>query len=196
VVCFAFQATWLPKLPGQRFRRMEMFLEGVISKSRYRKVPKNTILLEEGETCKTFVHMRKGIIRHFFTDQNGDDISKNFITAPGDFFYSISSFLTQTPSSVMCESLSEVEIFELKYEDFQELLRNSEFQSFWSDTLSKFIIKKENKEISLLKDSALHRYENFLKDFPGLLNEIPHYYIASYLSINPETLSRIRKQIS
>ena len=96
----------------------------------------------------------------------------------------------------MCESLSEVEIFELKYEDFQELLRNSEFQSFWSDTLSKFIIKKENKEISLLKDSALHRYENFLKDFPGLLNEIPHYYIASYLSINPETLSRIRKQIS
>ena len=76
------------------------------------------------------------------------------------------------------------------------MMRNLDFLNFWNNMLSSFILKKEKKEIALLRDSATQRYLQFLENFPGVLNEIPHYYIASYLSISPETLSRIRKSIS
>jgi CRP-like cAMP-binding protein len=175
---------------------MDKLIEKIISSSKHRKIPKDTLLLQEGVTCDCFVYIKSGIVRHFFNDQKGNEITKNFIEAPACFLYSVSSFLSQTPSRIMCEALSDVELFEVNHNDFFELLNDSEFLTYWNTLLSKFVIKKEMKEISMLKDSALQRYENFLKDFPGLLNRIPHYFIASYLSISPETLSRIRKQIS
>jgi len=142
------------------------------------------------------VFLKDGITRHYFTDRKGNDVTKNFSTGPATFMYSISSFITQEPGIVQCETLSDAELYEVDYLSFQKLLKNPEFNTFWNNKLSKFIVKKENKEISLLRDDATTRYQTFLNDFPGLLNKIPHYYIASYLSISPETLSRIRKSIS
>jgi len=175
---------------------MDRFLEKIISKSVYRREPKNTILLKEGELSKTFVHLKSGIIRHYFTDADGNDLTKNFLVGPCNFLFSMSSFISQTPGIVQCEALTEVEIYEMNYENFQKMLKDHEFLSFWNSKLINFILKKERKEIALIRDDATKRYLQFLKDFPGLLNKIPHYYIASYLSISPETLSRIRKNIS
>jgi len=168
----------------------------IINKSKHKRIVKNSILLYEGEICNKFVYLEKGIIRHYFTDKKGNDITKNFIKAPAYFCYSLSSFVSQTPGIIQCETLSEVELWEIKYENFQEMMRNLDFLNFWNNMLSSFILKKEKKEIALLRDSATQRYLQFLENFPGVLNEIPHYYIASYLSISPETLSRIRKSIS
>jgi len=168
----------------------------IISKSKFKKVPKNTILLKEGELCKTFVYLKKGIIRHYFTDRKGNDITKNFIKAPAYFCYSLSSFFSKIPGVIQCETLSEVELYEMTYENFLEMLQNFDFLNLWNNILSSFILKKEKKELALLRDNSTQQYLQFLKEFPGVLNEIPHYYIASYLSISPETLSRIRKSIS
>lgn len=168
----------------------------IISRSKHRRIPKNVLLLDEGEKCETFVFLKKGIVRHAYSDINGNDISKNFMVGPVYFFYSLSSFISKTRSSVRCETLSEVELYELSLDDFNLMLKNKEFAELWNSLLSGFILKKEVKELSFMKDSALKRYELFLKEYPGLLNQIPHYYIASYLSISPETLSRIRKSIS
>lgn len=168
----------------------------IISKSEHKNIQKNEILLRESETCNTFVFLKRGIVRHSFSDVNGKDITKNFIIGPAYFFYSLSSFISQESSSVQCEALTEVELYEMKLDDFNQLLDNNKFYELWSKLLTSYIVKKEIKELSFMKDDALKRYELFLKDFPGLLNQIPHYYIASYLSISPETLSRIRKTIS
>jgi len=67
-------------------------------------------------------------------------------------------------------------------EDFNDMLKEKEFSCLWNKLLSNYIIKKEIKELSFMKDSATKRYEMFLHDFPGLLNKIPHYYIVSYLA--------------
>jgi len=175
---------------------MNKLQEKIITYSKYKQVPKNTILLKEGELCKTFVYLKNGVIRHYFTDRSGDDITKNFIKAPTYFCYSLSSFVSQKPGIIECETLSDVELYEMSYNNFQEMMQNADFLNFWNNLLSTFILKKERKEIALLRDNATQRYIQFLKNFPGVLNEIPHYYIASYLSISPETLSRIRKSIS
>lgn len=168
----------------------------IIKKSKHKRIVKNTILLHEGELCNKFVYLEKGILRHYFTNKKGNDITKNFIKAPAYFCYSLSSFVSQTPGIIQCETLNEVELWEMTYENFQEMMKGLDFSNFWNNKLSSFILKKERKEIALLRDDATQRYIQFMKDFPGVLNEIPHYYIASYLSISPETLSRIRKSIS
>jgi len=175
---------------------MDEIYAKIISKSEYRQLPKNTRLLKEGDLCQTFVHLKRGVVRHSFINEEGEEITKNFIMAPAYFLYSLTSFLTQTASVVQCETLTDVELYELSMDDFNGLLSEVFFSKLWNGMLTNFIIKKEKKEMSLMKDNALERYERFLRDFPGLLNEIPHYYIASYLSISPETLSRIRKSIS
>ena len=176
---------------------MDKLLDKIRDKSKYRQCARNVILLEEGEIAKSLLFIKKGIIRHAFSDINGNDITKNFIIGPAYFFHSLSSFITQTPSMIYCETLSDVELYEMKHEDFKTLLKEDhEFQDLWNRLLSRYIIKKEIKELSMMKDSALKRYEMFLNDYPGLLNQIPHYYIAAYLSVTPETLSRIRKEIS
>lgn len=168
----------------------------IITKSEHKLFPKNTFLLKEGERCTSFIFLKKGVVHHSFIDINGNEITKKFIQAPAYFFYSLSSFISKDSSAIQCKSLSEVELYEMPLCSFKELLNEWDFHQLWINLLSVYILKKEKKEISFMKDNALSRYENFLNDFPGLLNRIPHYYIASYLSISPETLSRIRRHIS
>lgn len=173
---------------------MDKLHKKILSKSKFIEFKKHTILLREDELSNTLVYLKKGVVRHYFLDINGNEITKNFITGPAFFVFSLSSFISQTRSFIQCETLTKVELYEMTPNNFSEMLKEREFLKFWNGLLSDFIIKKEKKELSFMKDSAFRRYEIFLKDFPGLLNEIPHYYIASYLSISPETLSRIRKR--
>jgi len=170
--------------------------EIIISKSSLKKIPKSTLLIKEGDICDTFIFLKKGIVHHSFLDINGNEIIKNFIVGPTYFFYSLSSFISKDNSAIQCKTLTNVELYEMNLENFKELLKQKYFFNLWNDLLSYYIIKKEKKELSFMKDDALTRYKNFLLDFPGLLNKIPHYYIASYLSISPETLSRIKRKIS
>ena len=57
-------------------------------------------------------------------------------------------------------------------------------------------IRKEKKEISLIKDLATKRYQDFIFEYPSLSDRIPQHYIATYLNIAPESLSRIKKKLS
>lgn len=167
-----------------------------IERARYRLVTKHTILHREGELCDTFVFLKSGVLRHYFVDNRGDDITKNILKGPGYLCYSFSSFVSRKPGIIQCDALSELELYELSHYDFCEMLTDPEFSAFWHQKISSFILKKEKKELSLIRDDAKTRYLAFLEDYPGLINEIPHFYIASFLSISPETLSRIRKSIS
>jgi len=175
---------------------LEELVKIILSKSRFKAVSKNTILLQEGSICDRITYLKNGITRHFLLDAEGNDITKNFSVGPSFVAYSISSFLSQTESQIQFEALSNLEIYELSYNDYLELKNNPDFVILWNDLLSNYIYKKEKKEISLLKDNASKRYLDFLQDFPGLMNKIPQYYIASYLSITPESLSRIRKKLT
>ncbi|TAJ09036.1 Crp/Fnr family transcriptional regulator [Marinilabiliaceae bacterium JC017] len=175
---------------------MDILIERIITKATHKRFPKNTILLKAGETADKFVFLKSGITRHFLIDSHGNDITKNFSQGPCFVLYSMSSFLSRTPSDIQLETLSDVELYELDYDSFVEMKSDPQFLELWNNILVNFVIKKEKKEIALLRDDTTRKYLDFLKDFPYLLNKIPHYYIASYLSVSPETLSRIRRKIS
>lgn len=175
---------------------LEQLYQLFTEKSTFKSYSKNTLLIKEGAIANKMIYIKRGVVRHYFLDRDGNEITKNFIQAPNFLFYSLSSFISQTPTTVLCEALTDVELYELPREEYEHLMKRAEFVQLWNQILINYIIKKEKKEMSIMQDKADTRYNQFLKDFPGLLNQIPHYYVASYLSISPETLSRIRKKIS
>lgn len=184
------------KEDNKMIKTLEQLHQLFTEKSTFKRYPKNTILLKEGAIANKMIYIKSGVVRHFFRDRDGNEITKNFIQAPNFFLYSLSSFITQTPTTVLCEALTDVELYELPREEYEQMMQNKKFIQLWNQMLTNYILKKEKKEMAVMQDKAITRYNQFLKDFPGLLNQIPHYYIASYLAISPETLSRIRKKIS
>ena len=104
--------------------------------------------------------------------------------------------VTGKPSFFSVEALEDSQILEIAWSDF---IRLTELDVFWVRFLLKFIekgyITKEKRERDLLLLDAETRYKNFLTEFPGLDQRVRQGVIASYLGIQPETLSRIRRKI-
>lgn len=112
---------------------------------------------------------------------------------PGSMITSLSSFITGKPSEFYIEALrkttlrivSRTKLFEIIHEDAQN-------QSIYIKLLEGLIVQQMEREIDLLTESPLKRLQRVLDRSPNLFQEIPLKYIASYLRMTPETLSRIR----
>jgi CRP-like cAMP-binding protein len=106
---------------------------------------------------------------------------------------SYSAFIKREPSKFSIQALEDSKLLNFTYNDYITLLNSSVCWQIAARKLAELIfVLKENREAELLLLDANGRYKNFIHDFPNLLNRIPEYYIASYLRITPESLSRIR----
>ena len=125
--------------------------------------------------------------------ESGKDLTKYFIR-PGDFFVGAVNYYDK--NSVSIQALNNCEILVTDYKTLEELSKTHAFVSeFKNNLLSEYVQMKQKRESNYLNLQSMERYRLFLKEFPSLLNEIPHYYIASYLGVSTTQLSRIRKKI-
>lgn len=160
-----------------------------------KKLKKGELFVEKYSTCRHFAFLVSGMMRSF-VNYEGEEIT-NCICSENTTATSTVSFITQTPSSISIQALEDVVLLTISYSKLQELYGRS---SFWQKA-GRIIAEKEfieeqqnswrNKPIP-----AADKYLILLKENPGIVNRIPLHYIASYLNIKPETLSRIRKKIS
>jgi len=176
------------------------FLAGFMTKKKYRS---NEIIFKEGSVCKSILFLVSGSARSYFINSEGQEYTWKFNFNDTDstfinyFIMDYHSFLTQTPSYLSAEAIEDSEVIELSYDNVQIMLKASPkmqevFRTFSGIAYSTTHIKAFN----FLTKSAKDRYLNVLKDEPYLLNKFPHYYIASYLGIAPQSLSRLRKEIT
>ncbi|MEO1450147.1 MAG: Crp/Fnr family transcriptional regulator, partial [Bacteroidota bacterium] len=136
--------------------------------------------------------MKNGIVRHY-VKRDSRQFTKNFIKGPLFMIPSLTNFFLETPSRIYCETLSEINAVEWARKDlFNFADHHPNLYRFMLKGVTKAFHKKELKEIAHNELDAQNRYLNFLQEFPTLAHEIPAQYIASYLGIRPETLSRIR----
>ena len=156
---------------------------------------KKTILLKTGQTEKYLSFIEKGSIRFYFPKE-GNDLTFSFAFA-GNFVSAYDSFLLQTSSVYQVETLSATVLWRLTYEDLQDVYANTTVGNLVGRHASEdLFLKKSKRELSLLNDTAEQRYLNLFTEQPHLLKEIPLKYIASYIGITPQALSRIRNRIS
>jgi len=170
------------------------FFSSRLKKRRFKKRDK---LLELGQTEGYLSFIESGIIRFLIPKEGEDkDITFGFCFA-NEFVSAYDSFLTQSPSLYQLEALSDATIWSITYADLQAVYKQTKIGNLIGRMSSErlFLIKSK-REQSLLNDSAEQRYLNLFKERPNLLKEIPLKYIASYIGVTAQALSRIRKRIS
>ncbi|WP_396603334.1 Crp/Fnr family transcriptional regulator [Algibacter sp. R77976] len=162
-----------------------------------REFSKKSTLLSIGEIENSISFIEQGEVRLFIPKENPEkEITLGFCFT-GEFISAYDSFLTQTPSPYQLEALSKTTLWSITYNELQEVYKTTQI----GNTIGRFISEKlflikSKREQSLLNETPEQRYLNLFKDRPNLIKQIPLKYIASYIGVTPQALSRIRKRIS
>ncbi len=156
---------------------------------------KNDIITHCGEVERHLSFVEYGITRYYIPKEESD-ITFHF-TFDREFTCAYDSLLSQTPAKYNLQALTEVKAWQISYTDLKKVYAQSQASNY----LGRFIIEKlyvaqSKRTISFLKYNAKERYLNLFDEQPEIIRYVPQKYIASYIGITPQALSRIRREIS
>ena len=164
--------------------------------SKFRALPKHTLLYSAGNIPKSYAYVYQGLIRCFVCDENGKEYNKNFFDE-GMFPGSMTALLRSSPSMLSFETIEDTLIIEIDFSAYRKLMiEKSDLKLFQIYYLEKnWLLAKDSREIEIVQDDATARYLRFIDENPALVNRLAQYHIASHLGITPTQLSRIRKNL-
>lgn len=158
-------------------------------------VKKGEFFLAEGQVCKYVGFLIRGVMRYYI-NHNGEDKTYAF-AQEGNFVCNNESFIPQTPSTKIIQALEDCELLQISYNDLQIFYKSVKGgERFGRLVIEQVFIQTLQDLSSFYTDTPEDRYEKFLTQHPNLQQRIPQYYIASYVGVQPQSLSRIRKRIS
>lgn len=159
-------------------------------------VPAHHRLVDIGQTGSCLYFVNRGCLRFYYLTPEGQEIT-GFIFEEGGFAGVLESFLTQTPSQQVLETLEECELLALSYTNLEKLYQEvPRMNVLVRKILEQRMVYAQKVVASLILQSPEERYESLLKRQPRLLQRVPQKVLATYLGITPVSLSRIRKRIS
>ena len=184
----------------QKFdEKIQLTEEGkLLSKSFFipKKLRKKQYLLQEGDVCKYVAFVEKGILRQYTVDDKGNEHILQF-AFEGWWMADHYSFLTGEPSLYNIDALEDCELLLLSKQAEEQLLEKlPKFERFFRLLLQNNLIATLRRLESSLSGTAEEKYSHLIQSCPTLAERIPQHMIASFLGITPETVSRIRKQMS
>lgn len=145
-------------------------------------------------TVTSFYFIIYGIVRGYYIDSNGNEVTKCFVCE--NYFFGSECFRTKQYSTFYVECIEECKCIRLPYDLIHELISlDKQIETFIQDLYFDEIAKLERRTKKLLLLSAEQQYINFCKEYPNLQNRIPLKYIASYIGIAVGSMSRIRKKL-
>lgn len=149
-----------------------------------------------GEVCKHLAFVQSGMLRTYFVNDNGEEITYCFCTE-NHFETSFKSFILQTPSLLSIQVLEDAELLVISFEDLQHLYRESQTWERIGRLFSENeYLKMEEHASNVKNDSASAKYLRLMHDHPQIIQKAPLTYIASYLGITPRHLSRLRRELT
>ncbi|OAB28869.1 Crp/Fnr family transcriptional regulator [Flavobacterium fryxellicola] len=161
-----------------------------------KKLRKKQTLLLEGDICIYNAFIEKGILRSFYIDEKGNEHLVQF-AIEGWWITDLSSFLTNSHSIYTIEALEDSELLLLTTAAREALMDQIPmFERYQRLLLQNAYIANQARINSALTETAEEKYINLGNAYPGIVKRVPQHMIASYLGLTPETLSRVRKQIS
>ena len=163
----------------------------------YKKVPKKTMLLREGEKCDFEAFVIKGCVRKYYIDANGFEVILQFAVENawvGDVSFNI---YEEEPSRVYIETLEDCEFFMFNPETKESLFSKvPKFERAFRILMQRNLAVTQNRLFDTISKTATEKYLEFLKQYPTLSQRVAQHYIASYLGISPEFLSKVRTKIA
>ena len=159
------------------------------------KLNKKTTLVKIGGIERYMSFLSEGIVRYFIPKEEYD-LTFGFLFK-NQFVTAYDSFITQSPSPYQIETLTNSTMWRISHRDLQEIYEKTESGNIIGRRMAEnmFLIKSK-REMSLLSKTAEERYLDLFNERPKLIKQIPLKYIASYIGVTPQGLSRIRRRIN
>lgn len=161
-----------------------------------RKLRKRQFFLREGDVSKHLAFVNDGCLREYTVDQKGEEHIIQF--AIKDWWISdLHSFLSGATSTHNIDAVQDSEVLMLEREARDKMLEAvPKMERFFRLLLEANHVATHKRINATLSASAEERYLAFIKTYPALVEQVPQSQIASYLGITPQSLSRIRKELS
>jgi len=159
------------------------------------KVRQGEMIEKPGEPSKYFIHVVSGCLMSYYTDKEDVDHVIQFAQA-GWWTGDTASLVKQVPSIYATRALTDSEVFLLPQSGIDQLLATHlKFEKYFRILFQNSLVTHQNRLIQNLSATAEERYLAFVKKYPTLEQYVPQKYIASYLGITPEFLSKIRRKL-
>lgn len=166
-------------------------MEAVLSRIVMEEYNKRDLIVKEGEICNKWFFITEGLVRLFYVK---NDVEVTDLLAPEGWAFPIfESYYGGKPAMANVEALEHCCIFSLDKEVLTNLQREyPEIALITRVILKRFLIYTQHRVDSLLFETAEEKYDRLLNNIPKILLRAPSIYVASYLGVTPETLSRVR----
>lgn len=170
------------------------------SELRIQKFDKHVKLLNQTGICNSIMYLNSGIARSYVIDEKGRDYTCSFNFNNNEsslknlFLTDYASVIKEEQSTLFFESLTELEVVVIPVNYIKKLY---EINHNWN-RIGRVIAEEayyitQRRTLSLLTKTATERYEELSNTLSSFMSEIPDVYLASYLGITPQSLSRIKK---
>jgi CRP-like cAMP-binding protein len=170
--------------------------EGIVRTLFHRKpLKKGEYLLKAGDVCRYVIFIESGLVRYYIN--NDGEEKTNYFNKENEFVCDYLSFLPQIPSYVNIQALEDTIIWIISYAGMQQFYKEvTTGERFGRLAIEQVFVNVISQIGSLYTDLPQTRYAKFLSNYADVAQRIPQYYIASYVGIKPQSLSRIRKRTS
>lgn len=161
----------------------------------FRRLDKGEVIGRTDEVPTKIYMLISGVMRAYLSSESGKEYNKNFFM-PFSFVGAFTGLIKKQPSKLVYEALTNCKVYEVDFTTFMDLCKKDiNISNLYNRVLEHVFIKYEERQLELISMDATERYLKLIKKIPEIENLIPQYQIASYLSITPVQLSRIRKKL-
>ena len=163
-------------------------LESVLVPMKFAKGQK---ILSEGEVCQNIYWIVKGLVRQFYYKNNKE--LTEYMAVENTIMMSIESLFKEKPALQIMQALEPTLIYAMPKAELEAVaMRSVNIQILYRKILEESLIISQQRADMLRFESAQDRYHKLVKSSPQLVLRAPLVYIANYLQMTPETLSRVR----
>ncbi len=172
------------------------FIESLRSQSAIIHAERDQALLQTGTEQTHIYIILKGLVRYFYTSPNGKEWNKAFFHEQ-QIIGSLSALITQSPSRFTIAALESCELLATPVKIFTELgHQHPQAQHMQAKITEEMFLRNERREGILLTGNTEERYQWLQENEPWLLDRVPQYHLASYLSMDAVSFSRVKSKLS
>ena len=183
------------KFQQQQFHFTKEECESAAEYFQLESFPKQAYFVSQGKVCRKLAFVAEGVMRYCMFRDDGSDVTC-FFMCENDFVGDPDSYFAQKPSDKNVQALTDCQLITTSYDDMQKLLHHLPRGKEILAAIDHYVtMKLLYQRTFLLNLDASVRYHEFIREYSNVLKRVPLSYIANFLGITQQSLSRLRKQM-